>query len=265
MKQLLLLFISALFLTAQSPAQTGIFAAGERHLYLHCEGERHGPAVILEAGGHRDSSDWWKVQPDAARITQVCSYDREGLGKSQVDPQHDPDAESIDEHCADLQHLLQTAKVPPPYILVGHSAGGILIRRFTRNYTSEVVGMVLVDSAHEEQIWRFRAIDPSSVQGPPADPVKARRGGMTEPGERLVWHYDIPLIVLFHGIPFTFEGSMAAHTDEFNAAMDAMAKDLASRSSKGQFRVATHSGHDIMLDQSELVIQAIHDVWIQAR
>jgi pimeloyl-ACP methyl ester carboxylesterase len=146
-------------------------------------------------------------------------------GKSQVDPAHDPEAESIDEHSADLQQLLQTAKVPPPYILVGHSAGGILIRRFTRNDSSEVVGMVLVDSAHEEQIWRFRAIDPYSVQGPPADPVKARRGGgLPDPGERLVWHYDVPLIVLYHGIPFKFEGSMASHTDEFNAAMYAMAK-----------------------------------------
>jgi hypothetical protein len=79
-KQLLFLFIAELLLNANSSAQTGIFAAGVRHLYLHCEGERHGPAVILEAGAYRDSSDWWKVQPEVAHFTQVCSYDREGLG-----------------------------------------------------------------------------------------------------------------------------------------------------------------------------------------
>jgi pimeloyl-ACP methyl ester carboxylesterase len=54
---------------------------------------------------------------------------------------------------------------------------------------------------------------------------------------------------------------MAAHTDEFNAAVDSMAKDLAGRSPTGQLRIVQHSGHDIMLDEPLLVVQAIHDVW----
>jgi hypothetical protein len=243
-------------------AQTGIFEAGSRHLYLHCEGERHGPAVVLDAGLYRESSDWIKVQPEVAQFTQVCGYDREGLGKSIVDKGASPETECIDEQVEDLRNLLKTVHVAPPYILVGHSGGGIRVRRFTLDHPTEVVGLVLLDSAHEEQIWRFQAIDPSSVQGPPADPLKAHCGGMLHvPGERLVWHYDIPLIVLEHGIPLSFEGSMAAHTDEFNAAVDAMAKDLASRSSKGQLRIAKKSGHEIMLDEPALVIKAIHDVW----
>jgi pimeloyl-ACP methyl ester carboxylesterase len=243
-------------------AQTGIFEAGSRHLYLHCEGKRHGPAVILDAGLFRDSTDWRLVQPKVAQFTQVCSYDREGLGKSVVDEGAKPETECIDEQVEDLRNLLGTVHIAPPYTLVGHSGGGIRVRRFTRDYPTEVVGLVSVDSAHEEQIWRFQAIDPSSVQGPPADPLKARCGGMLRvPGERLVWHYDMPLIVLEHGISLTFEGSMAAHTDEFNAAVDAMAKDLASRSSKGQLRIAKKSGHDIMLDEPLLVVHAIHDVW----
>jgi len=259
----MLIFLPGL-LVACSSAQTGIFSAGNRNLYIHCEGDRHGSAVIFESGAGRDSSDWIKVQPEVAHFTQVCTYDREGLGKSTVDGVRDPEGESADERCADLHNLLASAHIPPPYILVGHSGGGILVRRFTRNYTTEVAGMVLVDSSHEEQIWRFRAIDPDSIAGPPADPVKARRGGMLPtPGERLAWHYDIPLIVLEHGRPFKFEGSMAAHAAEFNAAMDAMAKDLASRSSKGQLRIAPQSGHYIMLDQPDLVIQAIRDVWLQ--
>jgi pimeloyl-ACP methyl ester carboxylesterase len=262
------ILFSILFITilaASCSAQTGIFAVGKKHLYLHCEGARKGPAVVLDAGLFRDSTDWRKVQPKIAQFTQVCSYDREGLGKSVIDKNVEPETECIEEKVEDLRGLLKAAHINPPYVLVGHSAAGVRVRRYTRDYTSEVVGLVLVDSAHEEQIWRFQAIDPASVQGPPADPVKARCGGaLPDPGERLVWHYDIPLIVLEHGIPLTFEGPLAAHTAEFNQAVDAMAKDLASRSDKGQLRIAGKSGHDIMLDEPSLVVQAVRDVWHEA-
>ncbi len=119
-------------------------------------------------------------------------------------------------------------------------------------------------SAHEEQVWRFQAIDPRSVQGPPADPILVKRGGGLSPGERLVWHYDKPLIVLEHGIPLTFEGPLAAHTAEFNAAVDSMTRDLAARSSKGQLRIAIRSGHEIMLDEPTVVVEAVHDAWSEA-
>ena len=257
-----LIILPAVVLAHCCLAQTGIFAAGSRHLFLHCEGERHGPAIVLDAGLFRDSSDWSKVQPLVAQFTQVCGYDREGLGKSLVDKGASPETECIDEQVEDLRSLLRTAHVAPPYVLVGHSGGGIRVRRFTQDHPTEVVGLVFVDSAHEEQIWRFQAIDPASVQGPPADPKRAHCGGSLHiPGQRLVWHYDIPLIVLEHGIPLTFEGSLADHTAQFNAAVDAMARDLASRSSKGELRIARNSGHDIMLDEPLVVVQAIHDVW----
>ena len=111
----------------------------------------------------------------------------------------------------------------------------------------------------------FLAIDPTSVQGPPADPVRARRGGgLPTPGERLVWHDDIPLIVIEHGLPFQFEGSMATHAAEFEATMHAMQVDLASRSAKGRLWTATKSGHDIMFDEPGLVVRAIREVWGEA-
>lgn len=260
---LVLLFALSLLAGSQRVvSQTGIFPAGGRHLYLHCEGQRHGPAVILDAGLFRDSTDWRLVQPDAARFTQVCSYDREGLGRSVVDKGAEPETECADEQLEDLKNLLKAAHVEPPYILVGHSGGGPRVRRYTRKYPDEVAGLVFVDSAHEEQVWRFQAIDPRSIQGPPADPEKVKcGGGLPYPGERLVWHTDKPLIVLEHGIPLTFEGPLAAHTAEFNAAVDSMAKDLASRSTKSQLRIAKNSGHDIMIDEPQIVVQAIRDVW----
>jgi hypothetical protein len=259
------LLVLLLLCSRGSSAQSGIFAAGERHLYLDCEGQRHGPAVILDAGLYRDSSDWKAVEPEIARFTQVCSYDREGLGKSLVDKDVKPETECIDEQVEDLRNLLRSGHIRPPYVLVGHSAGGIRVRRFTRDHPGEVSGLVFVDSAHEEQSWRFQAIDPSSVQGPPANPDFVRcGGGLPTPGEHLVWHYNKPLIVLEHGIPLTFDGPMAAHTAEFNTAVDSMARDLVSRSSKAQFRVAAKSEHDIMLDEPQVVVQAVQDVCREA-
>ncbi len=249
----------------QEIGQTGIFPAGKRHLYVHCEGQRHGPTVILSTGLYREASDWKLVMPQIARFTQVCSYDREGLGQSTVD--HDgarPESESIEEQVEDLKNLLAAAHVEAPYLLVGHSAGGLLVRRFTKDFPGKVAALVFIDSAHEEQVWRYQAIDPRSVQGPPADPVLVERGGGTAPGKLLVWHYDKPLIVLEHGIPLSFDGPLAAHTAEFNAAVDSMTRDLASRSSKGQLRIAIRSGHEIMLDEPVVVIEAVHDAWTEA-
>lgn len=262
LRPVLMLMAALTCLSTSTLGQSGIFPAGKRHLYIHCEGQRHGATVILSAGFYHETSDWRLVMPEIAHFTQVCSYDREGLGQSTVD--HDsarPESESMDEQIEDLKNLLSSTHIDAPYLLVGHSGGGPLIRRFTRDFPDRVAGLVFIDSAHEEQAWRFQAIDPRSVSGPPADPVLLKRGGGLSPGERLVWHYDKPLIVLEHGIPLTFEGPLAAHTAEFNAAIDSMTRDLATRSSKGQLRIAIRSGHEIMLDEPMVVVEAVHDAW----
>jgi len=259
------LFLVLLAIPSISHAQDGILPAGKRHLYIHCEGQRHGPAVILITGLYREASDWKLVQPEIARFTQVCGYDREGLGKSTVDQDSArPESYTTDEKVDDLKNLLASAHVGPPYLLVGHSAGGLLIRRFAKYFPDKAAGFVFIDSAHEEQVWRFQAIDPRSVQGPPADPVQVKRNGGLSPGELLVWHFDKPLIVLQHGVPLSFDGPLATHTTEFNAAVDSMARDLASRSSMGQLRIAIRSGHEIMLDEPRVVIEAVRDAWAEA-
>lgn len=262
---LILLLTSATALSLSASAQSGVFPAGNRHLYVHCEGQRHGPAVVLDAGLFRDSTDWRLVIPEIAKFTQVCGYDREGLGQSTIDKGVEPESECIDESAEDIRLLMKSVHVTPPYVLVGASGGGIRVRRYTHNHPDEVAGLVFVDSAHEEQIWRFQDIDPRSVQGPPADPNRAHCGGMLPAHEKLVWHYDKPLIVLEHGIPMTFDEPLTARTAEFNAAVDEMTKDLASRSSKGELRIAHKSNHEIMLDEPAVVVQAVHDVWTEAQ
>jgi pimeloyl-ACP methyl ester carboxylesterase len=90
--------------------------------------------------------------------------------------------------------------VKPPYILVGHSIGGIYARKFTDSYP--VSGLVFVDSADEEQVWRFERISDSLLFEYPAwpDVNKLAQAGFLPPGSLLKWHHDIPLIVLEEGI-----------------------------------------------------------------
>jgi pimeloyl-ACP methyl ester carboxylesterase len=111
-------------------------------MHLFCTG--HGdPAIILDAGLGDDSLIWAKVQPQLSQHTTVCSYDRAGFGWSQPRP-GPQDANSIAEQ---LHALLRIARVPPPYILIGHSIAGIYVRAYASHYSAELAGLVLVDGA----------------------------------------------------------------------------------------------------------------------
>jgi pimeloyl-ACP methyl ester carboxylesterase len=104
---------------------------------------RGAPAVILDAGLGCGVLDWSLVQPSVARITRVCSYDRPGLGWSDAGPEGHTGMDNVDR----LHALLAKVGVPPPFVLVGHSFGGIDVQLFAARYPEEVAGMVLVDSS----------------------------------------------------------------------------------------------------------------------
>jgi len=115
-------------------------------LNLDCSG--HGsPTVVLESGLGAPAICWNFVHPEVAKFTRVCSYDRAGYGWSAAGPMPRTSAEIAKE----LHALLAVAGEKPPYILVGHSFGGYNIRVYNGSYPGEVVGMVLVDAAHEDQ------------------------------------------------------------------------------------------------------------------
>jgi pimeloyl-ACP methyl ester carboxylesterase len=248
---------------SNSVGEGQMFPAKRHQLFLDCSGERHGAVVVFESGMGNSSSDWSKVQPEIAKFTEACSYDRAGLGKSTTDatPGYGPGADTEEEKVEDLHELLLSAHLPPPYLMVGHSAGGMLVRRFAVKYSGAVQGMVLVDSAHEEQVWRFIDIDPKVIQGVSLTPEDLRKGGMLPPRERSTWHTEMPLIVIEHGRSITGEGLTKAHELEFETAMHSMQKDLASRSPKGELRTAKNSGHDIELEEPEVVTKAIREIW----
>jgi pimeloyl-ACP methyl ester carboxylesterase len=113
-------------------------------LHLLCRGSGS-PTVALDAGAGGFSLDWALVMPALARETRVCAYDRAGLGWSEPGPEPRDAAQTVDE----LGRLLDRAGILPPYVLVGHSAGGLRMQLFTLEHPEQVVGLVLVDSTND--------------------------------------------------------------------------------------------------------------------
>jgi pimeloyl-ACP methyl ester carboxylesterase len=115
---------------------------GGRRINLHCAGEG-GPTVILMAGLFSWSVVWYKTQPVIAQRTRVCAFDRAGYGFSDPGPRPQILSDVVD----DLHAALNAALIPAPYVLVGHSLGGIEARLYAQRWPKEVVGMVLVDTS----------------------------------------------------------------------------------------------------------------------
>jgi pimeloyl-ACP methyl ester carboxylesterase len=119
---------------------------GGRHLYVHCTGSGS-PTVVLVSGLAEASTYWggW-IAPAVAKNTTVCAYDRAGQGWS--DPPVSPqDGVAV---ASDLHALLDRAHIPGPYVLVGHSTGGVYARIFAARYPDQVAGMVMLDSQPNE-------------------------------------------------------------------------------------------------------------------
>src|ERR1051326_1105294 len=129
-------------------------------VHIDCAG-RGSPAVVLLHGLGDYSFDWKLVQPEIARSTQTCAYDRPGQAWSA--PGAAP--RGLRTSATELRELLRKAGVSAPYMLVGHSWGGLIARMYAYLYPTEVAGMVLVDSAHEDEyLWlNGRVIRPSSM------------------------------------------------------------------------------------------------------
>jgi pimeloyl-ACP methyl ester carboxylesterase len=125
---------------------TLIDVGGGRRIYMSDMGSG-GPTVIFESGIAATSQNWLRMQESVAEFARAVTYDRGGLGWSSAGKS----ARTPSNIARELRDLLQRAGVPPPYVLVGHSFGGLVVRRYAAEYPADVVGVVLVDAMRPEE------------------------------------------------------------------------------------------------------------------
>ena len=246
------------------PSPTGgRIDVGGRALYLDCTGSG-GPTVVLEGG---ITSDWAAVQPAAAEFTRVCSYDRPDSPGSRSDPTPSRTAQEV---VADLRAMLTAAGEPGPFVLVGHSLGGLYVQLYAYQHPDEVAGLVLVDPTHEE--FSARLADLRLELGtpiPPAPPEpntddlsftqmhEARASGPFPP---------MPLTVLSHGrTADPSERPAGWPIAEEERIWRELHTEIARMVPNGRHVIAEASGHDIAQEQPELVVDAIQAVVAAAR
>ncbi len=269
-----------------------MYDVGGYDLQLYCTGNG-GPKVIVDTGLGSSSMEWLAIQDKVREHVRICSYDRAGYGWSDEGP--GPRTAAL--MARELHKLLRVAQEAPPYILVGHSFGGYIVQHFAESYPGEVVGMVLVESSHPEQAERLEQLahieasdDQQGARPAMVNPVMLSQprgnpaGNAREIGEFLnsrrkaifaqmdeLSHFtesgaqvaelrpfpEMPLIVLSRGQPVWGE-SPAGRAAE--AEWQLLQKELAQLTGLGEQRIASRSGHQVHLDQPQLVIEAITDV-----
>jgi pimeloyl-ACP methyl ester carboxylesterase len=133
--------------------------ADGRRLNLHCTGSGR-PVVVFESGLGDSTKAWGLVQPELSQQTRSCSYDRAALGFSDGAETSRNAANAVQ----DLRALLNAAGEQPPFVLVGHSYGGMIVKLFAFSHPRDVAGVVLVDPSHEDVGRELFEIDPESLQ-----------------------------------------------------------------------------------------------------
>ncbi|HEX3505287.1 MAG TPA: alpha/beta hydrolase [Xanthobacteraceae bacterium] len=230
--------------------------AGSRDAILNIDGQnlhieilgKSGPAVVFEAGLGNGTSTWQRVAGPVATFAQVVLYDRAGLGQS-LPMVAKNSAVTADEVATRLHGLLAAADLRPPYVLVGHSLGGLYVQMFSKKYPREVQGVVLLDSSSTQAPSELKTrarLEPGSAayleeEGIAESNTQVGNGGSFP---------DVPLTVIAatdHG-PFF---------KEWEPTLMQLQRRLATLSPQGTLIVAEGSGHDIQLDRPATVIDAI--------
>jgi pimeloyl-ACP methyl ester carboxylesterase len=264
---------------------------GGYKLFFKCSGQGS-PTVILEAGNGADSTWWFKVMGGVEGTTRVCVYDRANLGSSDKGVSK---PRTFRDMTRDLRALLVNAHIGGPYILVGHSMGGELVRVFADQHPAEVVGLVLVDSAHPDMGLRLLAgLPPESadesvsikawrqwftwMSNSNGSPFQDLEGTDTQAGNEQVKATkplgDLPLVVISQSPnnPLQdnpFQISEPPLPTETNAKLRQIWQDLQSElaglSSNSTRVIATQAGHDIPREEPKLVVEAILKLVNEAR
>jgi len=265
---------------ARTPAPGKLVDIGGHRLHIWCSGSGK-PSVILETGLGGSSADWGFIQPEVARFTQVCSYDRAGMGYS--DPGPSPRTARRITH--ELAQLLDRTGIVGPIVLVGASIGGLAVRVFASDHPERVAGLVLVDASHEDQDEGVPRVTPfvpllSSVGvfrllgvtfGPPPDSLSPTvRAHARTTGFRAA-AYQAAVDELTH-LPQTAAEAKATRRQlsipvvvvtaglGTDAAWLKLQRDQVGLSDRACQVIADQSGHAVALGQPDVVVRAIRAI-----
>jgi pimeloyl-ACP methyl ester carboxylesterase len=246
--------------SADGDAVERMVDVGGHQLYLSCRGTES-PTVILESGLGMAGSvggGWSVVRKEIKDTVRICLYDRAGLGKSDMGP--DPrDSQRI---VTELHAMLQSAGLQPPYVLVGHSMGGLHIQLFAERYPSEVAAMVFVDPTAKQLVEPAsqQTLEEMAAKGASPGQVSEVAGLAPSVAEVMALGplLDVPVVVLTssHAAAMQAGGAVAEKWQQLCDAHQALADEV----SDGVHVVATTAGHFIQEDEPDLVIDAIRSV-----
>jgi len=219
------------------------------HLQSSGKGE---PTVVLESGLGGMSSAWGWIQPETAKFCRVVSYDRAGLGWSGPDPA--PKSAAL--AARRLRTLLERAGVRPPYLLVGHSMGGLFVRVFAGLFPGEVAGMVLLDAVHPDQHLRSAAIGLHMRSGfrlLGAIPLLARLGYVRLTGLFDAWGEGLPVRQVAESEAFLSSYRHLCTTRDESLAWEIICQEVRGVGGLGNIPLAVvTAGKDVLPGQPEL-------------
>jgi pimeloyl-ACP methyl ester carboxylesterase len=224
-----------------------------------------GPVVVFEAGAGGPLESWVRVQPEISKFARTFSYDRAGNGLSTGGalPRHGRNI------ATELHAALQSAGLPPPYILVGHSLGGPYIRVFAGLYPSEVAGLVLVDPTQEQLIEWSKARDPKSShenRNRPYDEVDCAPSTFIQANENPLPNVPIFLIsgqgprVIPTFVSDEMRKDVLKDQNELYPAKLRIYGEWLRQFPNFRLIPAPNSGHGIPLEEPELIIQTIRKI-----
>jgi pimeloyl-ACP methyl ester carboxylesterase len=248
---------------------SGWIDIGGRRLFLRCAG--HGsPTVVFEGGL---TTDWYDLQNQLSGFTRVCSYDHPNGPWSRSDPA--PTPRTARDFVADLHTLLHVAGVPGPYVLAGHSNGGLFTQLYASTHPRQVAGLVLIDAVHpayhQRRLAMLKPLVPPEVWQALRQEAMTPQHRLLDPERVDIWTserqtrqalrrsplHPMPLVVLAHGRP---EDPSAPFVEQDERLWRQLQRELAHLVPGGRLVIATNSGHDIQHQQPELVLDAIGDV-----
>ncbi|MGP3779569.1 alpha/beta fold hydrolase [Halanaerobium saccharolyticum] len=226
----------------------------------HCQNGQ--PTVIFESGLGDDSSTWKEIQDEISSITSTFSYDRAGTGKSES---RDGPKSGIDI-VQDLTKIVDNRSLGPPYILVGHSFGGLLSRLFASINPENIAGMVLIDAApvnkevvfeniltgkQKEQIIKY--LKNPSLNSEKVDKIKTYKQILKHKKK-----FDFPLTIIIRGLAKCYGPNWPE--DKLLEIEQELQLDYKQLSENSKTVIAEKSGHYIHKDQPELVINEIKEM-----